>query len=320
MSEKLRYAIMGASDIANKFCNAVSFIPEAEIVAVANRTFSKAKDFAERNKIPAVYDNFEKMIHETSPDCVYIAVTQNAHKQYIDLCIKNHINVLCEKAMYLNSKDALDGFARGKSAGIFMMEAMWSRFLPPVVKAKEWVKSGKIGDMCLIDFAIGFNAPSQPGNRFFEKANGGSTAWDLSVYGYMMSDFFTETKPVSIKCDAIYNEEGVDTTNNIALNYGKITASVKTSFTTRIKEEMTVYGNKGRIVIPSPHFATKAILYDNDFNIVEEFTDTITPNGFYYEAKEAMECVKAGKLESSVVPHSLSIASCEMYDLIIRNS
>jgi len=318
MSDKFRWAIFGASNIANKFCNAVSFIPEAEVVAVANRTLSRCQDFASRNNIPGVYDNFEELLDQVHPDAVYIAVVQNAHKDLIKLCVDKGVPVLCEKAMYLNKKDCEEGTAYARSKKVFLMEAMWSRFLPPVVKAKEWLKEGCIGDLCLIDFAIGFNAPSHPGNRFFEKANGASTAWDLSVYGYMMSDFFTETKPVSMKCDALYNEEGVDTTNNIALNYGKVTSNVKTSFTTRIKEEMTLYGNKGRIVIPSPHFATECILYNNDFEEADRFKDTVTPNGFYYEVKEAMECIKAGKLESSVVPHSLSIASCEMYDLIIK--
>lgn len=318
MSEKFRWAIMGASDIANKFCNAVSFIPEAEVVAVANRTLSRCQAFAEKNNIPAVYDNFEKMLDEIKPDCVYIAVVQNAHKDLIKLCVDKGYPVLCEKAMYLNKKDCEEGIAYARSKNVFLMEAMWSRFLPPLIKAKEWVKEGRIGDLCLIDFAIGFNAPSHPGNRFFEKANGGGVAWDLSVYGYMMSDFFTDTKPVSMKCDALYNEEGVDTTNNISLNYGKITSSVKTSFTTRLKENIVLYGNKGRIEIPNAHWTTECILYNNDFEEVERFKDTVTPNGFYYEAKEAMECVKAGKLESDVVPHSLSIGSCEMYDLIIK--
>lgn len=318
MSEKFRWAVMGASDIANKFCNAVSLIPEAEVVAVANRTLSRCQDFAKKNGIPSVYDDFALMLEKEKPDCVYIAVTQNAHKDLVDMCVNRGFPVLCEKAMFLTEKDAVQSFANAESKKIFTMEAMWSRFLPAVLKAVEWVKSGKIGDLCLIDFAIGFNAPSGPNNRFFIKANGAGAAWDLSVYGYMMSELFTGKEPDAITADCIFNEDNVDTTDNITLNYGKITSSVKTSFTTRIKEEMTIYGNKGRIVIPSPHFAQEAILYNNDFEVVEKFVDSQTKNGFYYEVREAMECVKAGKIESEVVPHSLSISSCKMYDAILR--
>ncbi|BDF46523.1 hypothetical protein CE91St56_36460 [Lachnospiraceae bacterium] len=104
--KNFKFAIMGAGNIANKFCDAVKRMEDCEVAAVASKSMDRAENFAEKNGIKAAYDSYEKMLAEEKPDCVYIAVTQDAHFALCMLCLDYKTPVLCEKAMFLNSAQA----------------------------------------------------------------------------------------------------------------------------------------------------------------------------------------------------------------------
>ena len=143
--KNFRFAIMGAGNIANKFCDAVKRMGDCEVAAVASKSMERAQGFAEKNGIKAAYDSYEKMLAEEKPDCVYIAVTQDAHYALCMLCLDYKTPVLCEKAMFLNSAQAEEVLSRAEKEKVFVMEAMWSRFLPAIKMAKQWMDEGKIG-------------------------------------------------------------------------------------------------------------------------------------------------------------------------------
>ena len=315
-----RYAIMGAAQIANKFCNAVSYIKDCEVVAVSSKSLERAKDFAERNNIKQYFDNYEKMLVEVKPDCVYIAVTQNAHKELADLCLKYKTPIHCEKAMFLTEADAVDFFGRAEKAGVFTMEAMWSRFLPAQVKAKEWIDSGKIGEVKFIKASIGWKGPNDMSNRFFNPALGGGAMYDLTVYCYELSDFLINKPVLDIKSQILKAPTGVDMVDSVTVLYDGAISQMSATFIFPMDETMTIYGTEGKIEIPKIHFAEEALLYDVNKKLVEHFIDTKTPNGFMYEAQEAMECVKKGKIMSDRVPHSLTINCAKFFDEILKQN
>ena len=126
------FAIMGAGSIAGKFVDAVRRVEGCEVVAVASKSMERAEIFARRFVIERYYDSYETMLQEGSIDCVYIATTPNFHYELAKLCLAYNVPVLCEKAMFMNRKEAEDIFAESKRKGVFVMEAMWSRFLPAV--------------------------------------------------------------------------------------------------------------------------------------------------------------------------------------------
>ncbi len=313
-----RFAIMGAGHIANKFCDAVRRIDDAEVVAVASKS-GRAKEFAERNDIPEYFNDYSGMLEAVKLDCVYVAATSNAHYELSKLCIEAGVPVLCEKAMFLNSTDAREVFALSESKGVFAMEAMWSRFLPAIVKAREWVHSGRIGEPVYATAAIGFKAEENPDNRYYSKALGGGAAYDLTVYDYEILTFLIDRPAEVVSAHAVKTEDGVDLTDHILLKFPKegvrdCLAVCESTLLAKLDEKIVIYGSDGKLEIPRPHFATDCYLYDAGFNLVDSFKDNVTENGFVYEVMEAIRCIKAGNVESETVPHRVTIACSEMFD------
>ena len=139
--KNFRFAVMGSGNIAKQFCDTVRSMDGCEVAAVSSKSMEKARRLADGQGIEAAYDNYEKMLIEQKPDCVYIAVTPNAHYDLSTLCLDYKVPVLCEKAMFLNSAQAEAVFARARAEKVFVMEAMWSRFLPNIKNAKKWNES-----------------------------------------------------------------------------------------------------------------------------------------------------------------------------------
>ena len=291
-----RFAVMGAGDISHKFCDAARRIGGCEVVAVSSKSLERAKNFAERESIPAAYDSYRDMLEREQIDCVYIGADTGSHFDLTMLCLEHRVPVLCEKAMFTNSCDAETAIAYAKKQGVFMMEAMWSYFLPAIKKAKEWVDSGKIGKIYASDCLIGFSAPTHPGNRYFNTELGGGVAYDLTVYTYDLTTLMLGHDYDDIAISALWHDSGVDTVNHITLRYPDCLASMTSSIIGPLEERLILYGEKGKIIVPSSHFASRAYLYNRAGELVEEFADVITENGFCGEVLEAKNCVQAGKL------------------------
>ncbi len=314
-----RFAIMGAGHIANKFCDAVSRIDVAEVVAVASKSLDRAKDFAERNGIDSYFDSYSGMLEVVKPDCVYVAATSNAHYELSKLCIEAGVPVLCEKAMFLNSKDAKEVFSIAENKKVFAMEAMWSRFLPAIVTAREWIRDGRIGEPTYANAAIGFKAEENPENRYYSKALGGGAAFDLTVYDYEILTFLIDRPAEVISANAVKTDDGVDLSDHVLLKFQKegcwdCLAVCESTFLAKLDEKIVVYGSDGKIEIPRPHFASDCYLYNAQREQIDHFHDDVTENGFVYEAEEVIRCIRAGKTESERVPHELTIRCAEMFD------
>lgn len=310
-----RFAVMGAGNISNKFCDAVRRLEGCEVAAVASKSMERAAGFAEKNKIPAAYDSYREMLEKEKPDCVYIGVLPNDHYELTMLCLDYRTPVLCEKAMFMNGAQAEEVFRRSKEENVFVMEAMWSRFLPAVCRARDWIREGRIGKVNFCDMAIGFVAPPEKTNRYHSAALGGGAARDITVYAYEITTFLLPEKIREIQVSAVWEDTGVDLTDHVTLLFEDRMASLTTSFAAQLEERVIVYGEKGRIVVPHPHYASEAFLYDKNQELAEHFTDE-TENGFVFEVQEVMDCVRVGKYESDVVPHRCTLDCAHLFDRI----
>lgn len=317
--DKFRFAIMGAGKIAHNFCDAVGRVEGCCVAAIASKSQKRADAFAAANHIPAAYDSYEEMLKAEKPDCVYIATTADSHYALSMLCLDYNTPVLCEKAMFMSSAEAKTVFARAKEQNVFVMEALWSRFLPMNNKAREWLRSGTIGSPVYADMNLCYIMEDNPENRFFSPKLGGGAAFDLTVYGYHMVTWMLE-RPVLRTCvEAIPGPTGVDVTEMIMLRFeDNIPAVIKCSIVTFAENRLVVQGTKGRIVVPDPHCGREALLYDAQGNPVEHFKDTETQNGFTYEIEEAVRCIRAGLIETPVISHAATLNSALLYDQITQ--
>lgn len=312
------FGIMGAGNIANHFCHAVSLLPDCSVVSVSSKDMEKAKAFSIKNNYAAkdqamtAYDSYEKMLQKEHLDCIYIATVPNSHYELAKLCISYGIPVLCEKAFFLNGKEAEEIFALAQEKQVFVMEAMWSRFLPANQKALTWIHEGQIGKITEMEIKIGW----QPGenSRQFSRELGGGAMSDLTIYSYALADFFAEKQEISAEVFAFFKND-VDIIDQIFLRYDDFCATLSGSIVSAYQEAAILYGTEGKIVVPQPHMAKKAILYPGtDGPITWEDTETV--NGFVYEIQEVMSCIRTGKTESTVVPQSLTLREAHIADRV----
>ncbi len=315
-----RFAILGAGSIANKFAEAVKLVPGCEVAAVASRSENRGRAFAERHQIPNLYRAYAEMLYDERPDAAYIATTTGTHAALTRLCIEMGVPVLCEKAMFMSGAEAESTLALAREKGVFAMEAMWSRFLPAVHEMKRQLDAGVIGKPSLAEFAIGWKAPDGLGNRFFDPKNGGGAAYDLTVYGYELADFFLGKPAEEMQAAVQWGPSGVDESEAVLLSWpekgpkacvGVLTASI----TANLDERAVLSGPGGELRMPKPHMAEGFTCKRADGTLTE-WRDGETVNGFVYEVQEVVRCVRSGLLESPVVPHALTIRCAKMFDII----
>lgn len=317
MNEQFRFGIMGAGNIAGRFCEAVIEQGDGIVTAIASRSIERANRFAENYNIANAYGSYEEMLQKEHLDAVYIAVTTNAHFELTMLCLDYSIPVLCEKAMCRNSTEAQLIFERAKEQSVFVMEGMWSRFLPKMQQVKSWLNENQIGDVALVTCSVGFQAQKTAGNRYYNPQLGGGAAYDLLVYCYEITADFFDQPPIQCQCMSDWSESGVDRTDLVMMKYPGCLVQLTATFEGNIPEEMVFYGSKGKIVIPKPHCAQECLLYVNGQEPIR-YEDTDTQNGFIYEIKEVIRCVRNKQIESPVVPHRLTYDTAVLFDRILE--
>lgn len=314
-----RFAIMGPGRIARHFCEAVGMVEGCCVAAVASKSRERADAFAAEHGIPAAYGSYEEMLKAEKPDCVYISATTDGHYPLSMLCLDYGVPVLCEKAMFMNSADAETVLNRSKEQNVFVMEALWSRFLPAVAKAKRWLNEGRIGAPVYADMSLCFIAEDDPENRFFNPKLGGGAAFDITVYAYHLVTCMLDRPVESISVESVAGPTGVDVTELILMRFeGGVPAVIKCSFKTAAENALTIQGTNGRIVIPNPHCAEEALLYDAQGRQLEHYKDDETQNGFTYQISETVRCIRSGKAESETVPHSATLNCARLFDRITK--
>ncbi len=311
-----RYAVLGAAKIGAKFCQAAALIEGCEVCAVASKSLERAIQFAENNSIQKAYGSYEELLDKEHPDCAYIAVTPHDHYRLAMMCVERGIPVLCEKAMFQNSAEAESLYAAAKEQGVFVMEAMWSRFLPATKQVKTWLSEDRIGLPEISQMSIGFAAPPGAENRYFNPQAGGGAARDITVYAYELTTYILDQKIKRMAVSAVRGETGVDINNHISIDFEYTLADLATSFVTKMESRMVLYGRKGKIIWPGPHHSSECFLYDGTGNLVEHFIDRETKNGFVYELEETIRCIRAGLLESPVVPWKDTLECSRLFDRI----
>ncbi len=314
----IRFGIIGAGFIANKFCDAVKLTEYAEVSAVSSSREERAKAFAEKNGVPQAYGSYEKMLRNAEIDAVYIATTHNFHMDNIRLCFAYGKHVLCEKAMVLTADDAREVFRLAKEKNLFCMEAMWSNFLPPVQKAKEWITSGAIGEIQAVSAVIGFNGGGNPESRLYNPKLAGGAMYDIGVYPAEIVSYLVG-EPIE-DCVGMWRPHaitGVDERATFLLRYASCDAAIQCMLTSNAREYMIFNGSKGCIELPFGSGGFLAKRYDSRCQLTETFEGRFE-NGFVYEIEEVVRCINEGRITSDVMPPEATIRCAEIYDKILR--
>lgn len=305
MADKVRWAILAAGKIAHSFANDFSKVENAELVAVAASDKSRAETFAKEYNLPFAY-NYNDLYNSNEVDAVYIATTHNFHYEQCRQCINHGKNVLCEKPITLNDKQFKELASLSKEKSVFLMEAMWTYFLPPILKAKQWLQEGKIGALKVIEANFGFPMEKNFKGRMYNIELAGGALLDLGVYPVAFTAYFLNQKPTTINASGVLTATGVDERTGIILQYADVTASLFTSMVNIMTNKGIIYGEKGYIEIPDFFKASRTVLYDDFHKELETFEDDRTTKGYNYEIQHATDKILQGKIESEIMPHSKS--------------
>ena len=302
---KIRWAILGAGRIANAFAKDFPLMQNAELVAVASSDKERAGNFAKEYHIPKAL-NHDELYNSDEIDAVYIATTHNFHFEQALKCLQNGKAVLCEKPITVNDTEFKKLMAVSREKHVFLMEAMWTYFLPAIQKAKQWLYEGRIGKLKVIqaDFAVPMEKNME--GRMYNPNLAGGSLLDLGVYPIALAYYFIDKVPGKIVASGAMTNTGVDERLAMIFQYGDVTATLFTSFITRMDNKFRLFAEEGCIELPYFWKAGSAKLYDKDNNLKETFEDNRTSHGFIFEMQHANDMILEGKIESNVIPQSRS--------------
>lgn len=316
MAKIFNWGIIGLGKIAHKFAQDLQVIKGARLHAVASRTLSKAEEFAKQYQAKHAYGSYEEMMSCPKLDVIYVATPHVMHCANTIMCLNHKIPVLCEKPFAMNAAEVRRMIAASKNNNTFLMEALWSRFLPTIKKAMQLIEKGTIGEPLSLRADFGFRAKFDPDSRLFSQKLGGGALLDVGIYPVFLS-LLVFGKPTSINAIASIGKTNVDESCGILLKYPDNKMSIlHSSIVTKTATEAYIYGEEGTIRINSRwHEPSSLTLLRNDKEPKDFFFD-FDSNGYRYEAEEVMRCLRNKVLHSEMMSHHFSLDLIELLDEI----
>jgi predicted dehydrogenase len=313
MQKTINWGILGTGKIANIFAMDLKKIPDAKLIAVGSRSKYRASEFAKKFNAEHFYGSYSELVNDSEVDVVYIATPHPLHKENTILCLQHGKAVLCEKPIAINEREAQEMVACARKNNLFLMEAMWTRFLPVIKTFRQWLQDKRIGKVRLLIADFGFRAEWNPQGRLLNPALAGGALLDVGIYTVSLASMIFGSLPYHIRADSYLGKTGVDEQTAIILKYeqGEL-ALLSCAICTNTSQDARIYGTKGMIYIPQFWRASTATLQING----QAPMHSNEPSGYHYEAMEVISCLRAGEKESKIITLDESIAIMRIMDQI----
>ena len=315
-SNTIRWGIVAPGRIARKFASDLQVTAGGRLRAVASRDIQRARAFAGEFGADLAYDDAAALAADPSVDMVYVASPHNAHFATAKMLLEAGKPVLCEKPITVSAPQTAELIALSRSNNVFLMEAMWTRFLPLYGRIREWLDAGRIGRPRVVTSAFCYPASYDPASRLFDPALAGGVLLDLGVYNISISQWVMGRKPDRVAATARFAATGVDDLLAATLHYpdGGL-AQFVCGLTTAFDNALVIGGDQGFIrVAPTFIQGREAVLHVGD--TTETISESHRSGGFEYQIEEAMRCFRNGEIESPMLPHADILATMETMDEI----
>jgi predicted dehydrogenase len=302
MTAPLRWGIISTGGIAHTFARDLAFIESGVAVAVGSRTMESANAFADEFGVAGRYDSYEALIDDPEVEAVYVATPHPMHFDNAMLALDRGKPVLVEKAFTVTSQQASTLVAVAADKKVFMMEAMWTRFLPHVIAIRELIADGSIGEIVTFEADHGKRFDYDPTSRFFNPALGGGAMLDLGVYPISFASMLLGP-PAKIMAMVDPAPTGVDMADSMIFGYESgAHALINTTMAARTSTRASISGTKARIEIEGDFYSPGAFSLITPNGEVRRFEFATQGRGLHYEAAEVARCVRNGLLESPLMP------------------
>ncbi len=315
---QVRWGILGPGNIARKFAKGLTAVPGASLAGVASRSLDRARAFADEHGCPRAYGSHADLAGDPDIDAVYIATPHPQHLAAARLCLEAGKAVLCEKPITVNAHQLEELIALAQARQVFLMEAMWTRFLPAMAQVRAWLAEGAIGEPRLVTADFGFRCGWDPSSRLLDPANAGGALLDVGVYVLALAGMVFAGNPERIAGFAHIGESGVDEQAALILGWaGGRLASLTCAVRTATPQGARIDGTDGSITVPGFWHATSASLHGAAGRTVDVNLPHVG-NGSEYQTIEVARCLAAGLTESPIMPLAESLAIQRSMDELRR--
>ncbi|WP_394494794.1 Gfo/Idh/MocA family protein [Shewanella sp. ENK2] len=298
--KKLNWGIIGAGRIAHQFAADMVTVANSQLYAVAARDETRAQAFAEQHQADVAYGDYQQLFNDDNVDAVYIATPHNLHFEQAKAAMLAGKSVLCEKPITVSQQESEALFQIAKEQQVYLIEGMWTYFLPAIKQALQWVEEGKIGKLLHVKADFGYPQVYSPDAREFDADLAGGCVFEMGIYPIAIAQLFSSLTPDSIYATASFAPNGVEDDVSFIINYPDMTATLGTSFKCKLQNWAYIIGDKGYIAIPDFWRASQCYLYELDTQVAS-FNDQRTTIGFDYEINAVSDDILSGRLTSDIV-------------------
>lgn len=311
--KKYKIGILGAGHIAEKMAFTLNQMVEAEAYAIGSRSQEKADRFARQYNISHAYGSYEDLVKDPDIDLIYIATPHSHHYAHALLCLEHDKPVLCEKAFTANASQAEELISLARTKGVFITEAIWTRFMPFSKSIRQLLDSGRIGTPMTLTASLSY--PIAHKERILRPELAGGALLDLGVYplNFAIMAFGKDIKCISSAC--LKTDTGVDAQNSITLIYrdGRM-AVMQTNIYCAGDRQGIISGDKGYIIIDNVNNPQKASIYSAEHELTDEICCPPQINGYEYEVLSSIRALEKGAIETPEMPHAETLYIMHLLD------
>lgn len=316
MKQIYNWGIVGLGKIAHQFALDILKTENANLWAVASRSKQKAINFADEFNVPNAYGSYNELVDCKDLDVVYIATPHSFHCENTILFLDHGIPVLCEKPLAINSRQVSQMILASRGRGVFLMEAMWTRFLPMINNMLKLIMEDTIGDVVNIKADFGFKANFNASSRLFDPKLGGGALLDVGIYPVFLS-LLLLGEPNNIIAKSDFASTGVDEYCKIVFEYeDNKTAFLNCSITENTPTIAEIYGTKGMITLQSRWHESNKLTVKLLTGETRDYEFEYNGKGYNFEMIEVMKCLTNGKLESNFMSLEFSRKLINLLDKV----
>ena len=326
MTNDFSWALIGPGRIAHRFAEAVEGLPNTRLICVLGRDAERTQAFATcwsslANGTVRATANWDDVLDDPSVDGVYIATPHAMHQAAVQRCLAAGKPVLCEKPLVPNMAQAQKLVALAQSQNVFLMEALWTRFLPAYAQMAEWLRSGVIGRVRAIQSSFCFAAVDDMSSRLYAPELAGGALLDIGIYNLSVTRWVLQTalgtcpELQNLQVHGVLAPTGVDRRLATTLAFeGDVVSQFVCGFDGQSDNALHIVGEHGWISAPHDFWQATDVVLQSRSEPPLRVQTPFAINGFEGEIVEAMCCIRAGLVESPQMPHAETLATLGWMD------
>ncbi|MBF8252573.1 MAG: dehydrogenase [Actinobacteria bacterium] len=312
------WGILSTGGIAQAFVDDLSKAEGHKVVAVGSRSIDKAQKFASTITDAIAYGSYDELVADKNVDAIYVATPHPMHEEHSLLAMNAGKPVLCEKPFAMSAKQAQSMIDASRTNGVALLEAMWTRYLPHIAIVREILSSNILGQIQTVEADHGQRLADRGVDRLVDPNLGGGALLDLGIYPISFAHLVLGS-PAHITARAVMTDRGVDAQTSAIFDYNNgAQAIINTTMIAQTPCRAVVSGLLGRLEIDRTFYNPASMQVVLSDGTTTEYPNSYSGHGLREQAIEMARVVRAGLLESPLLPHQETISVMNSMDEIRR--